>query len=145
MKSLSLLFCLLIIFFHSNSQKPFSTCRSEIIKRAIKALGGQQRTGSIYNLKFSGYGYRNALEQSERFERPYIPSHFDFSTILDLKNTLESYSLNEQIFTFSSNSRYLVDWTTIAMQSQGQITPCTQDQTIQESRRTYDDGLFPGT
>lgn len=114
----------------ANAQKSSFDCPSEIIEKSIKALGGEQRINSILNLQFSGYGYRNALEESERFEGPYIPSHFDFSTLLDFKDTLESYTLNEQSFIFNSNSRYLVDKTTIAMQSQGQLIPCPQDQTI---------------
>jgi hypothetical protein len=114
------------------AQKSTDTCPSETIKKSIKALGGQQRINSIQNLQFIGYGYRNALEQSERFEGPYIPSHFNFNTVLDFKDTLELYTLNEQTFTFNSDSKYLADKTTIAMQSQGQIITCPQDQTIQD-------------
>lgn len=103
-----------------------------IIETALNALGGREKIVNIQNLQFSGYGYHNALEQSERFEGPYIPSNFAFQNIFDFKDTLAQYASSEQVFTFQSKFKYLIDKSALALIVQGKPTPWPQDQTAQD-------------
>lgn len=43
-----------------------------LMKRALEAMGGESKLRAIRTLRLEGIGYRNALEQSERPEGPYI-------------------------------------------------------------------------
>ena len=49
-----------------------------LVDKALDALGGRGRVDSIKNIQFTGYGHRNLVEQSERFEGPFIPQNFTF-------------------------------------------------------------------
>lgn len=111
------------------AQNKRGDCAAETIDKAVIAMGGKSALEAIQNMKFSGYGYHNALEQSERFEGPYIPTLFDFSTLLDFTDSLEKYHIEERMFTFNSDLQYLVNGKLVAMRTQGQTMSCPQDQT----------------
>jgi len=132
MKLLKTLSVLLITISQLFAQKTSVESPLVVVERTLKALGGKDKINSIQNLQLTGYGYRNAMEQSERFEGPYIPSSFNFKTILDFKDTLEQYAARQQDFTFSSNFKYLVDNSAVIMQTRGRTIPWPQDQTIQD-------------
>lgn len=57
----------------------------------------------------SGYGYRNALEQSERFEGPYIPESFTFENLLNWQEGISVWRSQDKVFTFQQQNNYLVN------------------------------------
>lgn len=68
-------------------------CASTVIDRSIEAMGGEKLLRSILSVRFSGQGYQNALEQSERYEGPYIPLFKKFDYALDLRKNKAWYSI----------------------------------------------------
>lgn len=103
-----------------------------VINRVAMALGTNQKIRSIENVQLSGYGYRNLLEQSERYQGPYIPSQINFNLTLDFKDTVGLLDQKEKTYTFQSNTRYVMDGDKIAMKMRGKIFACAQDQLIMD-------------
>ncbi|HET9055465.1 MAG TPA: MBL fold metallo-hydrolase, partial [Chitinophagaceae bacterium] len=108
-------------------------CALEIAEQSIKALGGKSRISAINNLQISGYGYKNAIEQSERFEGPYIPVNFNFKSVLDFKDTLEQYEEEQKFVIYSFGRKYLLDKNCVALKlPKGSFFPLAQNQSMQD-------------
>lgn len=125
---------LTIIYFTVATTLAFSqqtnNCASQLIENTFTALGGRNKIDSVKNIQFTGYGYRNLVEQSERFEGPYIPDNFTFNSILDRENSLLQFSMKDQLF--NTDFKFLVDKEALAVNSRGRTGPWPQGQTIQD-------------
>ncbi len=91
---------------------------------------GGDKIMDIGTLQIAGYGYRNLLEQSERFEGPYIPSQVNFNLVLNFTDTVGLLVLEEKIFTFDSKTKYLIDDGKIAMRTRNKTIACPQDRLL---------------
>jgi len=58
----------------------------DILQAALDAMGGQERLESVTSLRFTGAGYQNALEQSERPEGPYLTQYQLRTELRDVSN-----------------------------------------------------------
>lgn len=56
------------------------------VQTAIDAMGGAERIEALTSLRITGFGYQNALEQSERPEGPYITQHLLRTELRDVAN-----------------------------------------------------------
>jgi len=125
MKSLLTIPFLLILGVLSAQNSSISA--DELIHQALAALGTEYKINSIKNFELQGYGYRNLLEQSERYEGPYISTQFTFSLTLDLKDTIGLFNKDESIYTFKSKTQYLINNNQVVLKSQGRNIACPQN------------------
>ena len=56
-----------------------------LVRRTLAAMGGEEKLAAIKTAHWEGHAYRNALEQSERPEGPWIPQWATFSEWRDLE------------------------------------------------------------
>jgi hypothetical protein len=57
---------------------------AEIIKKAMAAMGGEDKLRALRSLYFEGIGHNNSVEQSERPEGPYIVAYEQIKETRDL-------------------------------------------------------------
>ncbi len=105
---------------------------TSVLNRVLIALGTDQKISAIKNIQLSGYGHRNLLEQSERYQGPYIPAQITFKLSLDFEDTVGLFEQKEKMYTFQSNTRYVMDGEKIAMKMRGKTFACPQDQLIMD-------------
>src|SRR5215469_11486474 len=75
---------------------------SEIVRRSIDALGGEQTLRSIHTVTFKAVGHHNALEQSIRPEGPWF---------VDYQQTQETRDLDQNRLRDDIESRgYYGEW-----------------------------------
>ncbi|MDP1571304.1 MAG: hypothetical protein Q8L86_15020 [Vicinamibacterales bacterium] len=55
------------------------------VRAALDAMGGEARWRAMATLRLEGVGHRFLLEQSERFEGPWIPSYEQVNDLWDLR------------------------------------------------------------
>lgn len=105
-------------------------CAIDLVERSILAIGGRNNIDQVHNIQFKGYGYRNLVEQSERFEGPYIPDNFTFFTLVDVRNGL-MLALQKNLL-FDAEFKYRVDKEVVALDVKGKFIPWPQDQMVQD-------------
>lgn len=66
-------------------QNKKDACAEATLVKSLEAMGGTNLLQSINSYSYSANGYQNALEQSERYEGPYIPLIQKFEVTVDLK------------------------------------------------------------
>ena len=57
----------------------------ELIRLAMRAMGGEERLRAIESVSFKGIGHRYMLEQSERPEGPWLLDYFQISEVRDFR------------------------------------------------------------
>jgi len=58
----------------------------DLLHQALRQMGGEDRLKALRTIHFQATGYRNALEQSERPEGPYIVEYEEISESRDLEH-----------------------------------------------------------
>lgn len=81
-----------------------------LLHHALDAQGGEQKLRSLRNIQWQASGYRNALEQSERPEGPYI---VEFNTLREIHD-IEHQSYRRELGTHIAPLPDYVETTVIA-------------------------------
>jgi hypothetical protein len=56
-----------------------------LARKALDAMGGEQKLRNLETVRFKAIGHRNMLEQSERPEGPYFVEYEEISEARDFK------------------------------------------------------------
>ena len=104
---------------HANAQSTSarrgasSESATGLIRIALQAMGGEAKLRAIRTLRTEGIGYRNALEQSERPDGPYI---VEFQKVTELRD-LQSKQLRRT----TSNQTATYEYTETTIVSDGAV------------------------
>jgi len=104
----------------------------EILNRAISAMGGDSLLKKINSINYVEYSYRNAIEQSERPDGPFIPEPGNGKVYMNLVGRQLYKQSTSQSSVFVTNSIKLADSTSYAEKNSNGISPSTQDRLIQD-------------
>src|SRR5918912_2252726 len=84
-----LIFSLLNMLAHAQTASRAGQASTQsapsLIKTALERMGGEEKLRAIHTVRLEGNGYRNALEQSERPEGPYIVESQKITELRDLQ------------------------------------------------------------
>jgi hypothetical protein len=69
----------------ANSTSPAMSA-IDVVREAIRQMGGEDKLQALRGMRFKAASYRNALEQSERPEGPYIVEYDEISESRDLEH-----------------------------------------------------------
>jgi hypothetical protein len=69
----------------ANSTNPADSA-IDVVREAIRQMGGEDKLRALRGVRFKAASYRNALEQSERPEGPYIVEYDEISESRDLEH-----------------------------------------------------------
>jgi hypothetical protein len=121
-KIILLLLLALLLDRFAYGQKTFPGTAEELLAKASAAMGKGWDT--VKNLQLEGYGNEMTVDQSERFEGPYIPAQNTCSMVIDIpgKKMLVQQKSTQSIF--SASSSFLVNETSMAAKS-GQLIRLT--------------------
>jgi hypothetical protein len=120
----------LLISMGSGAQTPDPA--KEILNQSIACLGGDSLLNRIESVFYSGYSYRNAIEQSERPDGPFIFEPAGFKFYIDLHRKLLYQQTNGQMFTFADDQTRLADSSSYAESQDNSVVPALQDRLMQD-------------
>jgi hypothetical protein len=120
----------LLISITSRAQTPDPA--KEILNQSIAFFGGDSLLNRIESIYYSGYSYRNAIEQSERPDGPFIFEPAGFKVYIDLHRKLLYQQTTGQMFTFADDQTGLADSSSYAESQDNSIVPALQDRLIQD-------------
>lgn len=113
-------------------------CALTIIEKSIRAMGGEKLLRSIQSVRFTGQGYQNALEQSERYEGPYIPLFRKFDCVLDLNKNKAWYAVSSTFPKSPTISMVtVIDSGTVGIRRKGNYFPHFYQQTTIKDELDY--------
>ncbi len=71
------------------NQNPTTSTASaiDVVREAVRQMGGEDKLRALRGMHFKAASYRNALEQSERPEGPYIVEYDEISESRDLEHS----------------------------------------------------------
>lgn len=117
MKRILLSACLLSAYFAAYSQSP-----QQVIQKSFEAFGGESKIKQSLYFQSERIGYENLLEQSERFEGPYIKMYKTKKEAINLENhTAEISDLSTLLS--ASTSVFLLDKEVCAFKNGEKISP----------------------
>ncbi len=123
---------LLMLFYNGHEQTTVNNKAQEILRKAGEALG----TGwdSVKTLKVQGYGTRFAVDQSERFEGPYISSQYTRAISFDFQHrkALASCQTTADYFGSSPATTYVLDDNDIALKEGDKFLAAPPDDELQD-------------
>ncbi len=103
-----------------------------ILQQSIDCMGGDSLMKSIHDIHYTGYGYRNAIEQSERPDGPFIyePLHIDMNMDLQHKKLLQQSTA--QMFVFPDNNIRVADSMSYFEKNGNELSQQIQDRLIED-------------
>jgi hypothetical protein len=117
---------LLPTFLHAADQRT-----TALLHQALEAQGGEQKLRSLKSVQWEAFGYRNALEQSERPEGPYITSFETVSEMHDFAGNRYRSITDETVYpVYKSSSGSIVDGN-VAMRVSGSTKAAGTPQQLQ--------------
>jgi glyoxylase-like metal-dependent hydrolase (beta-lactamase superfamily II) len=111
-----------------------------ILTHAILELGTGWDT--IHALKLEGYGTSFVVDQSERFEGPYIPSHVNRRMIVLPAQQIMQVEEQQNDFVFGGNTTYLLNASGIAVKDQEGLRAGNEYESLQDRLFLSPDILF---
>lgn len=97
-----------------------------LLQQSLKAQGGEASLRAIKTVQWSGAGYRNELEESERPEGPYITDFLTLSEVDDYANARYRSSTETVVYPLYKTASTVVMSDGIAMQAgNGPFAPAT--------------------
>ncbi len=107
-----------------------------LLQQATAAQGGEQQLRSIHSIAWRASGYRNAVEQSERPEGPYVTEFAELAEIHDGPRHRSWRQLETRIAPLpnSINTMVVADQMGMALRN-GRAVPATAQQVLQEFER----------
>lgn len=131
---------LLLIGKQGSTQNRTHESAKLILQHAILELGKGWDT--IQALKFEGYGTSFLIDQSERFEGPYIPAQITRSmTVLPVQQLMRVEE-QQNDFVFGGSTTYLLNGTVIAVKDKEGIHASDQYESLQDGLFLSPDVLF---
>src|SRR5215470_16448448 len=121
---------LLLISQHSFSQNQPNESAKLILNQAILELGKGWDT--IQALKLDGYGTSFIVDQSERFEGPYIPAQVNRRMIVLPAQQIMQVEEQQNDFVFGGITTYLLNGTAIAVKDKGGIHASDEYESLQD-------------
>jgi len=86
-KALTVFLTLIVFLVPKNSYPASSEMQAaDLLHESLRQMGGEDKLRALRTLHFEAAGYRNALEQSERPEGPYIAEYDQISESRDLEH-----------------------------------------------------------
>jgi hypothetical protein len=118
------------------SAAPGSRTAADLIHEALRQMGGEDKLRQLRTVRFEAMGYRNALEQSERPEGPYIVEYDRISESRDLEGERWSRQteVNWQIGPATKYKVVVADGAA-TREFDGQAAPANLDQ-VQQAEET---------
>jgi hypothetical protein len=101
-----------------------------ILQKSIAAMGGDS-WASVKSLSLDGYGYQNSIEQSERWEGPYIPGQFSRSIVKNFAGKTAMVRQSTLVYTFKNDATYLFDGGFVTAKYGSKLVPTQQAQELQ--------------
>lgn len=134
MKSFRFLFFVSLILFSHNvrAQTVNSKKARSILLKTAAMLGSGWDT--VRSVKVQGYGTRFAVDQSERYEGPYIPEHYTRALTFDLQNNraLAECQTTAGYFGPSPITTYILDNSDIALKKGNKLFASPPDDELQD-------------
>ena len=87
---------------------------------------------TIQALKLEGYGTSFAIDQSERFEGPYIPAQITRSMIVLPAQQIMQVEEQQNVFVFGGNTTYLLNGAVIAVKDKDGIHASDEYESLQD-------------
>ncbi|WP_046242587.1 MBL fold metallo-hydrolase [Hymenobacter terrenus] len=109
-----------------------------LLSRAVQQMGGADRWRAVGSLRLTGRGHYNLLEQSERFEGPYIPAYFSFDELRDVNQRQARLHRVDAMLGSTFGRTTVVTDSVVALGGRGRFAPGPAD--VQEENY-----LSPGT
>jgi len=131
---------LLFLSQKSLTQNKISESAKLVLKQAILELGKGWDT--IQSLKLEGYGTSFILDQSERFEGPYIPAQINRSMLIVPAQQIMRVDEQQNDFVFGGNTTYLVNGEAIAVKDKEGIHASDAYENLQDRLLLSPDVLF---
>ena len=131
---------LLLITKQSFTQPQINDSAKRILNQAIIELGKGWDT--IRALKLKGYGTSFIIDQSERFEGPYIPAQITrIMTLLPAKQVMQVEE-EQNDFVYGGNTTYLLNGAVIAIKNKDGIHASDEYESLQDRLLLSPDVLF---
>jgi len=131
---------LLLIGAQSFSQNQTTEPAALVLDRAINELGKGWDT--IRTLKLEGYGTSFFIDQSERFEGPYIPAQVTRSMIVLPAQQIMKVDEQQNDFVFGGSTTYLLNGPVIAVKDRDGIHATDHYESLQDRLLLSPDVLF---
>ena len=131
---------LILISKKSFTQHQTNESAKLILNHAIAELGKGWDT--IQALKLEGYGTSFAIDQSERFEGPYIPAQINRSMIVLPAQQIMQVEEQQNDFVFGGNTTYLLNGAAIAVKDKEGIHAGDEYESLQDRLLLSPDVLF---
>ena len=131
------LIVLATVFLSRNAiAAPASSNAADLLHQALRQMGGEDKLHQLRTVRFEAMSYRNALEQSERPEGPYIVEYDRISELRDLEGGRWSQQMevNWQIGP-ATKYRVVVADGAATREFDGQAAPANLDQVQQAEDR----------
>jgi hypothetical protein len=110
----------------------------DVVREAIRQMGGEDKLRALRGVHFKAASYRNALEQSERPEGPYIVEYDEISESRDLEHTRwkQEVEINVQVQPAVKFKVVVADGAA-SREFSGQTIPASRDQ-LQEAEEALE-------
>lgn len=131
---------LLLISVKSLTQHQTNELAKQILNNAIAELGKGWDT--IQTLKLEGYGTSFAIDQSERFEGPYIPAQITRSMIILPTQQIMQVEEQQNVFVFGGNTTYLLNGAVIGVKDKEGVHASDEYESLQDRLLLSPDVLF---
>ncbi|MDP4265675.1 MAG: hypothetical protein Q8941_24360 [Bacteroidota bacterium] len=112
------------------TQSAKSETAIQVMAKAMTALGNGWDT--VHTLKLEGYGNRFIVDQSERFEGPYIPYQTSRLFTIDIDRQIAAAKEETNLSNFSSVADYVLNANSIALKNQGHLQPLEANHELQD-------------
>jgi hypothetical protein len=122
----------MLLFFSANAQTTNTEKAKEILFKTANMMGNGWDT--VRSIKLRGYGTRYAVDQSERFEGPYISDQYACTLTLDVRNNraLAECQTTAGYFGPSPLTTYILDDEDIAIKKRDKLFASLPDDELQD-------------
>ncbi len=97
------------------------------LSNAVKIMGGSA-WDTVHSLSFKHYGYRNAIEQSERPEGPFVPEQLNTSEIRDFRSGIIQLEQKMITYNFVQTQKYTINDNQVFINSKNRYLPLPENQ-----------------